>query len=339
MLAGAGVAGLLSRPGSGETLPEPSGRSRALSLRAAERPARLLGPQGPESRLWSFGDELYPVIRIGRGDRVLATLDNALPEHTTIHWHGIRLANAMDGVPYMTQPPVEPGQRFLYDFTAPDAGTFFFHPHCNESGQVGHGLMGLLIVEGDEPEPRDGEVILAVKDWRLNPDGTFLPFVTEKGAPKAGTFGTVRTVNGMPKATQAVPASADIRIRILNLDATRVLEVGVEGGPAAIVAVDGNAIAPVPLDTWRMGPAMRLDLVARTPKDGAKLKVIDYNVAEPYVVAELEARGADRRSRDFSPPPLVASDIPEPDLVAAEAQSYIFGAAGDPAGSLPVEPS
>ena len=81
------------------------------------------------------------------------TLRNELPQHTSVHWHGLRLPNAMDGVQYVTQPPVEPGERFRYDFTLADTGTFFFHPHCNESGQVGHGLAGVLIVEGDESVP------------------------------------------------------------------------------------------------------------------------------------------------------------------------------------------
>lgn len=334
-LAGAGAAGLGLGVGLAGGMEE---KAKRLSFRATERPVRLLGPGGPESRLWSFTDELCPVIRMRRGERLVAALENGLPEHTTIHWHGIRLDNAMDGVPYMTQKPVEPGEHFTYDFVAPDAGTFFFHPHCNEAGQVGHGLMGVLIVEGDEPEPRDAEVILAVKDWRLAPDGSFLPFTTDRGAAKAGTFGTVRTVNGAAKASERVPASADLRIRILNVDATRILQVGVEGGPAAIVAVDGNAIAPMPLDTWRMGPAQRLDIVARSPRAGGTLKVVDYNAAEPYVLAELAAEGDDRRKGDFTPRPLIASDIPVPDLASAATQSYVLGAAGDH-GSVTPPPS
>lgn len=73
------------------------------------------------------------------------------PQATTIHWHGIRLPNAMDGVPYVTQPPVEPGEAFEYDFNLPDAGTYWYHSHLNGPEQVARGLSGALIVE--EPEP------------------------------------------------------------------------------------------------------------------------------------------------------------------------------------------
>jgi len=325
VLAGrAGVEGRAATPA----------RTHRPRFRAAERPTRLLGEGRPPSALWSYGEEVYPVVRVGRGDRIIARLDNTLPEHTTIHWHGIRLANAMDGVPYVTQPPVEPGASFEYDFTAPDTGTFFFHPHCNEAGQVGHGLAGVLIVEGDEEEPYDGEILLIAKDWRLNPDGTFLPFVTDRGAARGGTFGTVRTVSGLPRVESAVAAGADVRLRILNLDATRIMEVGVEGGPAAIVAVDGNPLPPVPLDTWRLGPAMRLDLVVRTPLAGSTLRVVDYNVAEPFVLAELKASGEPRRRAPFGPRPLIPSDLPEPDLALAERQVYALGAAGSEAQAL-----
>ncbi len=288
----------------------------------------LLGPGRPTCRLWTYGETLLPVFRARRGDRIVATLENALPEHTTVHWHGIRLENAMDGVPFVTQPPVEPGQRFTYDFALPDTGTFFFHPHCNEAGQVGHGLAGILIVEGDEGKPYDGEIVLAAKDWRLDPDGSFLPFWTDLGASRGGTFGTVRTVNGEPRVSKTIPARADVRVRLLNLDSTRILEIGVEGGPAAVVAVDGNPIPPFPLDTWRMGPAMRLDLIVRTPDAGAAVKLVDYNVAEPYVLAEFRAVGEPLRRGVFEPTQLIPSDIPEPDLAAAERQSYVFSAAG-----------
>ena len=304
-------------------------RTHDITLTAAPRKLRLLGDDGPLSELWTYGDQPLPVHRIRRGDRLRATLVNTLAEHTSIHWHGVRVPNAMDGVQYVTQKPVEPGERFTYDFTPPDTGTFFFHPHCNESGQVGHGLAGVLIVEGDESEAYDGEFVLIAKDWRLNPDGSFLPFETDAGAAKAGTFGTVRTVNGRQQFTVKAPASADIRLRLLNLDSTRAMEIGVEGGPSAIIAIDGNPLPPLPLDTWRIGAAGRIDLVVRTPKAGETLKLVDYNVATPFTLASFTSEGPPLRDAPFGPAPLYASAIPAPDLGAAEHQSYVFGAASD----------
>src|SRR3546814_4282780 len=81
----------------------------------------------------------------------IAELRNGLDGHTTIHWHGVRVPHAMDGVPYITQPPVEPGEAFTYTFAPPDPGTFFFHPHCDTLEALSRGLAGVLIVE----DPRD----------------------------------------------------------------------------------------------------------------------------------------------------------------------------------------
>jgi len=267
-----------------------------VTLEAKARHLKLLGPEGPESMVWTYGDELFPVIRLNRGDRLRATLRNSLAEHTSIHWHGIRVPNAMDGVQYVTQQPVEPSQSFLYDFTVPDTGTFFFHPHCNETGQVGHGLLGVVIVEGDESQAFDDEVMLVAKDWRLDPGGAFLPFSTDSGAARAGTFGTARTVNGVRSYARKVPASADIRLRLLNLDSTRRMDVGIEGAEALIIAVDGNPLEPIRLDSWQLGAASRLDLVLRTPKSGGKVLIRDYFPSEIFDLAVLEADGPDRRA-------------------------------------------
>lgn len=300
-----------------------------VALEANTRSVKLLGPDGAESALWIYGDELFPILRVKRGDRFRATLKNSLGEHTSIHWHGVRVPNAMDGVQYVTQKPVGPGESFVYDFTLPDTGTFFFHPHCNETGQVGRGLVGMLIVEGDESAPFDDEVVVIAKDWRLNPDGSFLPFSTDSGAARAGTFGTVRTVNSVERFTRKVPASADIRLRLLNLDSTRMMDVGIEGAEARIIAIDGNPVEAIPLDSWRMGAASRLDLVLRTPRAGGEVRLRDYFPAEIFDLAVLEAEGADRRPGPFDPAPLYAPRVPEPDLGAAEAQAYVFGAASD----------
>ncbi|MGE3876326.1 MAG: multicopper oxidase family protein [Parvibaculaceae bacterium] len=305
-----------------------------IVLEAKAHKLKLLGSDGPESLLWTYGDALCPILRMRRGDRLRATLKNSLGEHTSIHWHGVRVPNDMDGVQYVTQRPVEPGESFTYDFTLPDTGTFFFHPHCNETGQVGHGLAGVLIVEGDESAPFDDETVIIARDWRLAEDGSFLPFSTDSGAARAGTFGTVRTVNGTRRFVKKVPAGADLRLRLLNLDATRMMDVGVEGAEALIIAIDGNPVETIPLDSWRLGAASRLDLVLRTPKAGGKVLLRDYFPAEIFTLAELEAEGPDRRAAAFDPAPLYRAAVPEPDLGQAEAQSFVFGAASEAIASF-----
>lgn len=340
-----GGSRLLARPPASASLPRratsatgQAPRTHDLVFRAAERRARLLGPGGPETPVWSYTDTLLPVIRVQQKDRLRVLLRNELPEHTSVHWHGVRVPNAMDGVQFVTQAPVQPGQEFSYEFALPDTGTFFFHPHCNESGQVGHGLAGVLIVEGDEIRRPEQDIVVVVKDWRLTPDGHYLDFTTPAGAARAGTFGTVRSANGETSFARDVPPGSDIRVRLLNLDPTRVMDVGVEGGEAAIIAIDGHPVAPVPLDrtgleTWRLGPAMRVDLLVRVPATG-KVDLIDFFSAEPWTIASLRAAGTARAKRRFDPSILSASDIPAADLSRAERLPFTFSAASSSIASF-----
>lgn len=338
LASAAGASGLLARPAAISPLPSrpPASGGRVLDwhLTAAERPARLLGPDGPLTPIWSYTDGILPTLRARVGDTLRTRLDNTLPEHTAIHWHGVRVPNAMDGVPYLTQQPVYQGETFTYELALPDPGTFFLHPHCNEAGQTGRGMAAVLIVEGDERRSPDADLVLAYKDWRLSEDGKWLAFETTEGASRAGTFGTVRSVNGVGSANASVPADGDIRLRVLNLDGSRVLEIGVDGASAFVIAVDGNAVAPFPLDTWRMGPAMRLDILVRAPKPGRSFKVIDYYSAEPWILGTYRATGVPRKSRPFDPAILYAAGLPRADLATAERMSFTFSASSGSAADM-----
>lgn len=332
-LAVAGVA-LLSGRGQAKpaTLPAralgPASGERKLSLVAAERSARLLGADKPATPVWSYGDRLFDVIRIRQGETLAVDLENRLPEHTAIHWHGLRIPNDQDGVPYVTQAPVRPGEHHAYRFTPPDTGTFWFHPHCNTVAQLGRGLANVLIVEGDETKGYDADLVLTLKDWRIDEaTGEFIAFTTPRGEMRAGTFGTVRTVNGERAPTLKVPAGGDVRLRLLNLDSTRVGDIGVDGMEAAVVAIDGNPIAPFPLHDWRLGPAMRLDIVVRAPAQGQEARLMDYFAAEPVVLATLVGEGETRKRRAFDPAPLSRSAIPEPKIRGAEKLSFAFATA------------
>jgi uncharacterized cupredoxin-like copper-binding protein len=89
-----------------------------------------------------------PQLRVRRGDRVRVVVDNRLQEPTTVHFHGLTVPNAADGVPYVTQPPIMPGQRYTYEFTVVDPpGTYLYHSHFNSAEQVGRGLYGVIVVE------------------------------------------------------------------------------------------------------------------------------------------------------------------------------------------------
>ena len=343
-LAVAGVAMLSARsfakPRKPASLPPriaaPAIGERRVSLVAAERSAKLLGAEGPATPVWSYADDLFHLVRMRLGETFVADVENRLPEHTAVHWHGLRIPNDQDGVPYVTQPPILPGETRGYRFTPPDAGTFWFHPHCNTVAQLGRGLAGVLIVEGDETVPYDADLVLVLKDWRIDETtGGFVEFSTARGALRAGTFGTLRTVNGGPAPRLELPSGGDARLRLLNLDSTRIGDLGIEGAEAAVIAVDGNPVAPFPFKEWRLGPAMRIDLVVRAPKEGAEARLMDYFAAEPVLLATLAGRG-DGKATAFEPAPLTCAAIPEPVIKGAERLNFAFATASDKKAALAV---
>jgi FtsP/CotA-like multicopper oxidase with cupredoxin domain len=304
---GAGLAGLpLLRAARAAGAPPGDGRlaetrigGRAVTLTAREQQVALT--PGTHTPAWLFGERPFPVLRMRKGEVLDVTLHNRLSQHSAIHWHGVRGPNAMDGVPYLTQAPVQPGQSFRYRFTPPDAGTYFFHPHCNTAEQLGRGLVGALIVEDPAERGFADDVVLVLKDWRLDDDGGFLPFVTAATASRAGAFGTLRTVNGRNQPALAV-AAGEVRLRLINADSSRICALGLEGGAARIIAIDGAPVEPFALNRWRFGPGMRVDLAVRV-EAAARLTLLDDFAATPEILATfIGGRAGGRTAASFTAP-------------------------------------
>jgi FtsP/CotA-like multicopper oxidase with cupredoxin domain len=342
------AAASLSRSGVGSgyavELPPPAdlppGVTVPIRLVAAERPTDLPCFADVTLPMWTFSEsDWLPVIRIGLGDRLDVSLDNHLPrdgEHTSIHWHGVRLPNDQDGVPYLVQPPVMPGESFRYSFLPPDTGTFFFHPHCNTAEQMGRGLAGVLIVDGDTIEPYAADVPILLRDWLIDFDGgVFRNFFTTRGASRAGTFGNVRSANGAVEPEIRLPSSGDCRLRLVNSDPTRVMEIALLDAEAAVIAIDGIAVAPFPLEGWLLGPGGRLDLVIRAPADHAVATLVDQRLSDVVPLARLIGWGPDRPATPFDPRPLRAGRIAEPRLADAERLPFVFARAAD-YGAAPI---
>ncbi len=335
LAVGAGLSGATAHTRYARQLAPPAqpgtGSTVAVRLTAAERLTALPCFGGHSLPLWTFSGSEWPMlIRMNLGDRLEATLENRLPraeESTSIHWHGIRLPNDQDGVPYLVQPPVLPGETFRYAFTPPDPGTFFFHTHCNTVEQMGRGLQGLLIIDGDTSEPYDADTVLMLRDWHVDATaGQFSPFYTLRGAARAGTYAPLRSVNGAVNPEIALPAAGDCRLRLLNTDTTRVMQIGVEGAEAAVIAIDGMAVPPFALTSWSMGPGMRVDVVLRAPAQGRGALLVDHSPPGRMALARLVGKGAPMRATAFDPAPLRAARIDEPDLKSAEHLSFMFQA-------------
>ena len=153
----------------GATFGTPTPLSPSPGQNVVERTLRAAATRfdlgGTQVDTWAYdGVVPGPILRATAGDFMRITLDNQLPTDTTVHWHGIRLRNAADGVPGLTQNPVSSGQKFVYEFTVPDPGTYFFHPHVGL--QLDRGLYAPLIVDDPaEPGGYDAEWVVVLDDW------------------------------------------------------------------------------------------------------------------------------------------------------------------------------
>jgi FtsP/CotA-like multicopper oxidase with cupredoxin domain len=311
--AGIGLSAMGKFSGWAAQKPEP------VVLKTASIEARLMDT-GPTRNVLTWGEAgMPPVIRMRKGEAFAARLVNGIDDPTTIHWHGIRVPNKMDGVPFLVQPYVYQGDHFDYAFTPPDAGTFWYHPHCNTLAQMGHGLTGVVVVENPNDPVFDSEVVINLRDWRLGDDGQFIEQFRPRDAARTGTYGTVRTANWLDKPQYDAQAGGLVRLRAAITDVTRIYAFRVDGAEAAVVALDGN---PVPQrfapDALQLGPGQRMDLAIRMPdEEGAIVSLRDVRGTKPKVLATLRAVGKSlkRDPRDLAP--LEANPVAEVDLAGA----------------------
>ncbi|WP_283194859.1 multicopper oxidase family protein [Rhizobium sp. AN80A] len=325
---GIGVAGKF---GLAQAAPEPQ------VLKALKSEATLT-EAGVTKNIMTWGDVageagMPPVLRMTKGKPYAARLANALDEPTTIHWHGIRVPNNMDGVPFLTQPYVYTGDNFDYAFTPPDAGTFWYHPHCNTLAQMGQGMTGVIVVEDPADPTFDSEVILNLRDWRLGGNGQFIAAFRPRDAAKSGTFGTLRTANWNREPQYDAPAGGLIRLRIAITDVTRIYSLKVAGAEATVIAIDGNPVPKrFPLDLLLLGPGQRIDLAVRMPdSEGATATLEDIRGTAPKTLAKLRAVGASLKRDVGDLAALGDNPVASADLSTAEKISVVLSSTAESA--------
>jgi FtsP/CotA-like multicopper oxidase with cupredoxin domain len=302
-------------------------------LVAAPGRSPLVGAPHPETAVWAYDRTVPgPEIRISQGERLRVVVENRLPEETTVHWHGVRVPNAMDGVPHLTQPPIAPGQSFVYEFEVPDAGTYWYHPHQRSFEQVGRGLYGALIVEEREPIRVDREVTWVLDDWRLLTDAQISgDFGNMMDLSHNGRVGNTVTVNGRIAETFEVRTGERLRLRLINAANARIFALELQEHRPRVIALDGQPVEPHEPEAGRvvLGPAMRADLVLdMAGKAGERFAVVDsfYRGLE-YRLLDIVYEDAPplRERAPDAPIRLAANIIPEPDLAAAERHEVTFG--------------
>lgn len=248
---------------------------------------------GPRVATWAYGDAATgPLIRATAGDVLRVRVDDQLPTDTpdrgttTVHWHGIAIRNDMDGVPVLTQQPIDAGRSQTYEFTAPDPGTYWYHPHVGV--QFDRALQGPLIIDDPrEPGGYDVEFVVVLDDWV---DGTgrtpddVLAALHAQGMPmKSGTppsavggdGGDVEypyyLINGRVPAAPSVFTARPgqrARIRVINVGGDTAFRVALGGHQLTVTHTDGFPSRPVTGDAVLLGEAERLDLLV-TLGDGA----------------------------------------------------------------------
>ncbi|MGO4565072.1 multicopper oxidase family protein [Rhizobium sp. 2YAF20] len=320
--AGFGLAGRFSQA---EAVPEPQ------ILKTTKIDANLTGT-GATKDVLSYGtDGMPPVLRMRQGEAFAARLINGIDEPTTIHWHGLRIPNNMDGVPFLTQPYVYTGCKFDYAFTPPDAGTFWYHPHCNTLIQMGHGMTGVIVVENPKDPKFDSEIVINLRDWRLGGDGQFIAQFRPRDTAKSGTYGTVRTANWQLEPQYDAPAGGLVRLRLAITDVTRIYSFRMEGGEATVIAIDGNPVPKrFPLDLLQLGPGQRLELAVRMPdSEGAVATLVDVRSSNPKTLATLRAVGNSLKHDIGDLAPLEANPVKSVDPSSAEHIQLILSATAE----------
>src|SRR5712672_1435365 len=136
---------------------------------------------GMKAFLWGYnGQAPGPTIEAVEGDKVRIFVTNKLPEYTTVHWHGVILPSGMDGVGGLTQPHINPGKTFVYEFQFSKSGSFMYHPHSDEMVQMAMGMMGMIVVHPRDPKfrPVDRDFVFIMSTYLIDP-GSYLPKVNE----------------------------------------------------------------------------------------------------------------------------------------------------------------
>lgn len=304
---------------------------------------------------WGYGQSLPgPELRAKAGDLLRITLDNQLPDLTTIHWHGIALRNAADGVPGLTQQAVPQGNKFLYEFVAPDPGTYFFHSH--QGVQLDRGLYAPLIIDDPaEPGGYDAEWVVTLDDWidgtGRTPDEVFAELKADDDSPSSGRsgMGGMNGMGGMGGSSGsmmgdspfgsvgdvsypyylingAVPSSPTtftakpgqrVRIRLINAASDTLFKVSLGGHTLSVTHSDGYPVQSFDTKAIYIGMGERYDVVV-TLDDGVFPLVAQAFGKQGQALALVRTGGGAAPGADVHPAELDATGTQAGDLTPAD---------------------
>ncbi|MFO0666300.1 MAG: multicopper oxidase family protein [Polyangiaceae bacterium] len=246
-----------------------------VSLRASITNVSL--GDGTTLPLWTYNGLVPgPVVRARQGQTLRVHLENALPEATTIHHHGVRVPNAMDGTE-MVQTAVPPGGTFTYSFSLPDEGTYWYHPHVHSSAQVGYGLYGPLVVDAKEPDGLPESLPIVLSDLSVDEQGKLADGAADGAfGDFFGREGKYVLTNGKVMPRVIMRKGLAQRWRIVNASRARYFALAFPELVVHRLGGDGGRMsAPEPIRSYLLVPGERLDLfVVATGNPGTETSVM-----------------------------------------------------------------
>jgi FtsP/CotA-like multicopper oxidase with cupredoxin domain len=238
---------------------------------------------GKSIKAWGFNSQLPgPVLEANVGDTLVVRVKNNLDEPTMVHWHGIRIPAAMDGTG-MVQRPIEPGESFEYRFVVPDAGTFWYHSHQNETIQMERGMYGALIVRDESDPVTDGERIFMIDDMKLDDKNNFTEpggFIKRVVETHDGRQGNTLLLNGKEDTVITMNAGQKERWRFINSSSARYFLLHMEGKEFKIIGTDGGLLEYARTVTEALiTPGERMDIIAGSFNEGETFAIesLAYN--------------------------------------------------------------
>jgi FtsP/CotA-like multicopper oxidase with cupredoxin domain len=234
-----------------------------------------------------------PRLEVTEGDQVRIEFTNHLPEPATMHWHGLVVPNSMDGPGFITQVPVPPGGRYVYEYVVQQHGTYFYHSHTRPDRQQTLGLYGALIIQPKDPAAEltaDYDYVIQLQEWLYRDGLTYPAMLMEGGLPN------YFTING-----KAYPATDTLRMRVgetikfrfIGSNNNFIHPMHVHGGPFTVVARDGVPLAPAArfeADVINVGPGQRYDVIWPAREPGRWL--LHCHIPHHTLNNNVEERGA-----------------------------------------------
>jgi FtsP/CotA-like multicopper oxidase with cupredoxin domain len=293
---------------------------------------------GMTVKCWGYnGRTPGPTIEAVEGDRVRILVTNKLPEHTTIHWHGLFLPNGMDGVGGLNQPHIKPGETYVYEFTLRQHGTFMYHPHADEMVQLAVGMMGFFIIHPKhQPAPKvDRDFAIMLHNWAIHP-GTYRP------DPAVMLDFNIFTFNSkvFPAIDHLVVKTGDrVRIRIANLSMDE-HPIHIHGHAFTVTATDGGRIPtagqwPETTVLVPVGAIREVEFIADAPGDWALHCHKSHHTMNAMGHTLPNTLGVDQRGLEEKIRKLIPRYMPMGETGMAEMQSMSQHMPG-PSNTLPM---